>query len=330
MNPRRQREETEMKYGLRLVLAAALCVLLSASVPAAWDDADFYYSGPLDSLTGQPLSSSPAVQTQARLSDGMYYDFDRRAYAYPVANGMYEVYADVADGMIVTGSVSISVNDAVHVEIYRDGELLAGIDPGGISGTGSYIVSAKSGDGAEKLFGFRIIGAETNLSGGYSMPMGFYILNAEFEGGEAFYERSYIAMQEEGFYRIEYICPANDLRYTLETTVDRTPPQLTLEGRRDEAGRFHSAVDVRGVEPGDTVSMTCNDAPVRFPADGHLAESGVYTLWVTDGAGNTAMEQFAIMVYFDLNSLIFFALVCASLAGVLGYMLYKRKRLKVM
>lgn len=320
-----------MRDVLRFALLAALCVLLSAAVRAEQDDADYYYSGPLDSLTGQPLSSAPAsAQTQVRISEGMYYDFDRRAYAYPVENGMYEVYASVADGMIVTDSVSISVNEAANVEIYRDGELLAGIAPGGISQTGSYIVSAKRGDSMEKLFGFRIIGAETNLSGGYSMPMGFYILDAAFEGEEAFYERSYIAMQEEGFYHIEYICPANELRYTLETTVDRTPPQLALEGRRDEEGRFHSAVDVRGVQPGDTVSMTYNDAPARFPADGHLAESGMYTLWVTDGAGNTAMEQFVIMVYFDLNSLVFFALVCGSLAGVLGYMLYKRKKLKVM
>lgn len=320
-----------MRYVLRVALAAALCAALSAAACAEGDDGNFYYSGPLDSLTGQPLSSdSPAAETQTRISDGMYYDFERRAYAYPVENGMYEVYADVADGMIVTGGVRISVNDAVKLEIYRDGELLEGTDPNGVSQAGSYVVTAKSGERAEKLFGFRIIGAETNLSGGYTMPVGFYILDASFDDGEAFYERSYIAMQEEGFYHIEYICPANGLRYTLETTVDRTPPPVTLEGRRDEEGRFHSAVDVRGVQAGDTVSLSHNDAPVRFPTDGHLAESGIYTLRVSDSAGNTAVEQFTIMVYFDLNSLIFFALICASLAGILGYMLYKRKKLKVM
>ena len=318
-----------MKLAIRLVSAAALCVLLSATAYAEPDNSDFYYSGPLDSITGQPLASS-AAETQVRLSDGMYYDFDRRAYAYPVENGMYEVYASVANGMIVTGSVSISANDAVALSAYRDGEALERAELGEISEVGNYVISAKSGESEENLFSFRIIGPETNLSGGYSMPMGFYILDAEFEGNETFYERSNIGMQEEGFYHIEYICPANELRYTLETTIDRTPPQITLEGRRDEEGRFHSAVDVTGLQPGDTVSMAYNDTQTRFPADGHLDESGIYTLWVTDSAGNTTMEQFAIMVYFDLNSLIFFALICVSLAGVLGYMLYKRKRLKFM
>ena len=318
-----------MKLVMRLVFAAALGVLLSAAAYAEQDNSDFYYSGPLDSMTGRPVSLAPA-QTQVRLSEGMYYDFDRRAYAYPVGNGVYEVYASVADGMIVTGSVTIFADGAVNLEVYRDGEALEAAELGELSQIGDYMVSAKSGDSTESLFGFRIIGPETNLSGGYGMPMGFYILDAEFEGEEAFYERSYIAMQEEGAYHIEYICPANELKYTLETTIDRTPPQIALEGRRDETGCFRSAVDVTGLQRGDTVSMTYNDASARFPMDGHLPDSGIYTLRVADSAGNTAVEQFTILVYFDLNSLIFFALICASLAGVLGYMLYKRKKLKVM
>ena len=328
--PDADEEETEMKLAIRSVFAAALCVLLCAAVYAAPTDSDIYYSGPLDSVTGQPLTSLAAETARVWLSDGMYYDFDRHAYTYPVGDGLYEVYASVADGMIVTESVSISADDAAALTVYRDGEALENADLSELNQIGDYVISVKNGDRTENLFGFRIIGQETNLSGGYSMPNGFYILDATCGEAEAFYERSYIAMQEEGAYHIEYICPANELRYTLETTVDRTPPQITLEGRRDDAGRFHSAVDVRGLQPGDTVSMAYNDAQAAFPANGHLDESGIYTLWVTDSAGNTAMEQFAIMVYFDLNSLIFFALICASLAGVLGYMLYKRKKLKVM
>ena len=319
-----------MKHAIRAVLAAALCVLLGTAAYAAPNDPDIYYSGPLDSVTGAPLTSSAAEAARVWVSDGVYYDFERHAYAYPVGDGLYEVYASVADGMIVTGTVGISADDAAALSVYRDGEALENADLSEISQIGNYVISVKNGDRTENLFDFRIIGPETNLSGGYSMPAGFYILDATRGEKETFYERSYIAMQDEGLYHIEYICPASGLRYTLDTTVDRTPPQIALEGRRDDAGRFHSAVDVTGLRAGDTVSMTYNDAQAAFPADGHLDESGIYTLWVTDSAGNTAMEQFAIMVYFDLNSLIFFALLCASLAGVLGYMLYKRKKLKVM
>ena len=55
----------------------------------------------------------------------------------------------------------------------------------------------------------------------------------------------------------------------------------------------------------------------------------MYQLQVFDAAGNSVTEQFTILVYFDLNSLLFFALVCISLAGVLVYTLYSRKKLKV-
>ncbi len=320
-----------MKLAIRSVLASALCFLLSVTAFAEQGGGDFYYTGALDSLTGEPISSSRTSEPeQTRLSDTMYYDFTRRLYAYPVEDGGYEVYANVADGMIVTEGVSISANDVAAIEVYRNGEALDSPDLSNIRQIGEYIVSAKSGDQMENLFSFQIIGERASLSGGYSMPDGFYILDATQDGEETFYERSYIGMEEEGFYHIEYVCPNNELHYTLETTIDRTPPQITLEGRRDEEGRFHSAVDVKGLDKDDTVSMTLNDETARFPLDAHLADSGIYTLRITDSAGNTTIEQLAIMVYLDLNSFIFFALICVSIAGVLGYMLYKRKHLKVM
>ena len=55
----------------------------------------------------------------------------------------------------------------------------------------------------------------------------------------------------------------------------------------------------------------------------------MYQLLVFDAAGNSTSEQFTILVYLDFNSLLFFALVCLSLAGVLGYVLFSRKRLRI-
>ena len=110
--PDADEEETEMKLAIRSVFAAALCVLLCAAVYAAPDDSDIYYSGPLDSVTGQPLTSAAAETARVWLSDGMYYDFDRHAYAYPVGDGLYDVYASVANGMIVTESSSSAMPTA--------------------------------------------------------------------------------------------------------------------------------------------------------------------------------------------------------------------------
>ena len=59
-------EETEMKLAIRSVFAAALCILLGTAVYAEPNEPDYYYNGPLDSVTGQPVSSASA-QTQVRL-----------------------------------------------------------------------------------------------------------------------------------------------------------------------------------------------------------------------------------------------------------------------
>ena len=320
-----------MRTALRAALMAAICLLMSTTALAE-GEIDFNYSGPLDSLTGEPMTSPISSETasdRVRLSASMYYDSDRRMFAYPIGDGVSEVFANVADGMIVTEPVSVSADDGVTVTIYYNGDALEGTEQGSIHGIGQYIVSAKSGGSTENLFDFQIVGTETSLPNGYSMPDGFYILDATLDGEETYFDRTYIDMAEEGLYHVSYICPGTGLHYELDTTIDRTPPEITLDGRLDEEGRFHSAVDVLGVQSGDTVSMTYNDVSTRYPQDGHLADSGYYALQVADSAGNTVTRQFTIMVYFDLNSLIFFALVCVSLAGVLGYMLYTRRHLKV-
>ena len=50
---------------------------------------------------------------------------------------------------------------------------------------------------------------------------------------------------------------------------------------------------------------------------------------VTDDAGNRVEYDFIILQYFNLQSWIFFFIVIASLSTLAGYILVKRKRLKI-
>jgi len=302
-------------------LLCALCVSASAAI-------DPYYSGELDSVTGEAVtgSSPSASAARVRISEGMWYDREMRVFAYPAGSG--EVRSNVADGMVVTDPVSVMPDFGVEVTVYRNGTALTEADLTQFGEVGSYTVSAKSTDSVEKLFEFTVVGKTTNLAGGYVMPEGFYILDATLDGEEAYFDRNFIGMEDEGEYEIEYVCPDTAVHYTLRTTIDRTPPQLTLDGRLDKDGRFRSAVRVGGLEAGDSVTLTRDGDAMRFPADGRLTGAGVYQMEVFDAAGNAAQSQFTILVYLDLNSLLFLALVCVSLAGVLGYVLYRRKKLK--
>ena len=321
-----------MRVRIRKIISLALCgmVLFGAlCVPAiAVGEDNTYYSGVLDAATGEAVTSS-STPTRVRISETTYYDHEARSFVFPTGSGMYEVLANVADGMIVNEPVSITADDGVEVVVNRNGTALEDVNLNEIELPGKYTIGVTGLDSAVNLFGFTIVGATTNLSGGYVMPEGFYILKATLDGEETNYDRSFIEMADEGAYEIEYVCPDTNLHYTLSTIIDHTPPELTLDGKLDKNGRFRSAVQISGFQDGDSVALTRDGADVSFPSDGKLTEAGMYQLLVFDAAGNSTSEQFTILVYLDFNSLLFFALVCLSLAGVLGYVLFSRKRLRI-
>ena len=319
-----------MRVRIRKTIALALCGMVlfgTLCAPAIAAD-DVYYSGVLDAETGEAVSSMQSP-TRVRISQTTYYDREAHSFVFPTGSGIYEVRANVADGMIVSEPVSISADDGVEVVLSRNGTALENVNLYEINRPGKYTVGVTGLDSAVNLFGFTIVGATSNLSGGYVMPEGFYILEATLDGEETQYDRNFIALEDEGLYEIEYVCPETSLHYTLSTIIDHTPPELTLDGKRDKDGRFHSAVQISGFQQGDSIAMTRDGADVSFPSDGKLTEAGIYQLLVFDAAGNSTTEQFTILVYLDFNSLLFFALVFLSLAGVLAYVFVKRKKLKV-
>lgn len=321
-----------MRVRNRKLISSALCalLLLAALCAPARAAVDPLYVGQLDAVTGEAVTGSSQTQSaRVWLGDALYYDRETGSFVYPVGVGVHEVRASVADGMIVNDTVSVSAPEGVELSVKRSGAAEPEANPGSISVPGDYAVSVMDVDGAATLFTFTIVGESANLSGGYMMPEYFYILDATLDGADVFFDRNYIGMEDEGLYEIEYACSETGVHYRLATTVDRTPPELTLDGKLDKNGRYRSAVQIGGLEPNCSASLTRDGADVRFPSDGRLSEAGMYQLRVWDAAGNAVTEQFTILVYLDLSSLLFFALVCVSIVGVLGYILYKRKNLKI-
>ena len=312
--------------------AAALCLALS--VPAYAAMTDFYYTGRLDPATGAPVAAGSGQEdarssSRVALSDTMYYDRNIHSFVYPAGDGVGEIRSNAADGMVTRDPVSLYADTDLPLTVYRSGEALEDPNLAAISDVGEYVVTVNNGGGTENVFRFTIVGERTSLPGGYALPEGFYITDATVDDEEAYYERTYIDMEEEGLYQVEYFSPDASVRMTLKTTIDRTPPDVVLQGREDAQGRFHSAVQVSGLEEGGTVVLTRDGEAVQFPYDGRLTDTGVYTLQVSDSAGNAVTKQFTILLYLDLNSLVFFGLVCLSLAGVAGYILFNRRRLKI-
>lgn len=314
---------------MKRILLTALC-LLALCVPVS-AEVDPYYSGPVDTTTGEPPSAEAAAAEAAyvRINGTTAYDGQKRTFVYDVGRGNIEIHANVADGMIVNGPVSVSIDEGMDLLITQNGKMIDSPNPTNLTAPGSYTVGVAGADLTSNLFSFTIVGEQSNLAGGYVMPEGFYILEATFNEEEAFYERNYISMEEEGSYTVEYICPDTGLRYNLATTIDRTPPQLTLQGSIDEEGRYHSEVKLGGLQNGDSVYITRDGEAIANPDDWVLTDPGMYQVQVFDPAGNSVSAQFTILVYLNFNSLLFFALLILVIVAVLVYIYIKRKKLKI-
>lgn len=320
----------------RLALAALLCAALSAGAYAA----DVSYSGRIDPETGAaldvrgPLNGSEATG-RVYVSSGVYYDYNAHAFLYSLGGNAGEVSCGAVDGMVLSReTVPIGVSLDAPVTVYRNGQELSGT-PGEVADVGEYTVVTQAEGRTRQLLKFTIVGASTNALETFSVPDGFYVQEAtRDEEEDVTIDRYSVNMSNEGAYHIVYTCSATGISYTLDTVIDRTPPELTLGGRFDDEMRTRSAVTFDGLRPGDTIRAT-NLGESVLPemngtnTGGTFYDTGRYTLTVYDAAGNSTTYEFIILTYFNATSLMFFALVLLCAAAVFVYVHFKRKNLKI-
>lgn len=318
---------------LHIRISAALLaafMILGLSVCSVFADTD--YTGELDPETNKPIGQSGApASSRAILSGTMYYDNNTRDYVYPVEGSLTEVHSNMADGMITNSAASVITSDP-SVTVYCNGQQCTG-DLTNLREVGDYMVSVKSGSATMRLFGFSIVGPTTNSVNQYSVPEGFYIISVTRDGNDVFSDYYQVDMEEEGRYRIEYECGATDRRYVLETTIDRTPPQLRFSGKIDSNKRVHSKLQFSGLQAGDSIYLlrdaTQVQPTVNSDGTGEITDSGNYVMRVYDAAGNMREYTFQIMVYLNAGAWIFVILVVGVIAAVGIYIFLKKKKLKI-
>ena len=310
-----------------LLICALVCCLFSTAVLA-----DTGYSGYLDPETGEPAEDDTSDSGRVELSDTMYYDWDSHDYVYPINSNLGDLHCSVADGMIVTSPVSVSTGVSTVITVYKDGEVYNG-SYSGISDPGEYVVQADVDGQKKQILSFTILGELVSSLSSFIVPDGFYVTEATRNGEPIYTDRYSVSLAEEGTYRITYESYATDLSYTLTTTIDRTGPELIFEGRTDKQGRYHSAVTYSKILEGDYVVLFRDGVEVTPSiapdGTGTILDSGNYILDAYDAAGNMTEYTFTIMVYFNVNSVIFIILVLLVIAGVLAYIFFKRERLKI-
>lgn len=302
-------------------------ILDSSTTEGAASGADFDYEGPIDMFTGAPIPENGGQDTTQRvnISDGSVYDRSTGYYIYAVDNGSVSV--SVADGMIVAGDVTFSISENANVKLYKDGEPLDEF-PGLVNAPGSYAVISGDTGSDGQIMGFRVIGQITGAINQYNMPSGFSVSGVTIDGNDAAYDYGVVDMTTEGVYNIKYICSDNGITYTLNVTIDHTPPQVTFEGL-DENDRAKGPVTITGLQEGDTVSVISGNEVKKLNLNSQITESGDYRVVVTDAAGNSVERQFKILVYLNLQAWMFFGFILLLIVGMAIALTLTRKNLRV-
>ena len=325
-----------MKRIIKNIFLTAAAILLAVLLCIPAKAADIDYTGPLDPQTGEPVSD-PEKEEQGetgrvRLSGSMYYDWNTHDFVFPVSNTVNEVHASVADGMIISGTATISPGAQASASVYLNGSEYTGA-LSTIKDIGDYVVFSRVGGDQVRLFSFKIVGSTTNAFSYFSAPEGFYITEATRDGEPVYFDRYSVRTDQEGLYHIEYECKGTDIVYTLETSIDRTPPELEFTGRINDEWQVRSELHFSGLEQGDSIALyrggVMTEPELKTDGTGTIYDTGTYLMQVFDAAGNSTEYRFSILMYFNISSLIFIALICAIIIGTAVYILVSRKKLRI-
>ncbi len=291
----------------------------------------------VDPFTGLPLDeaeeetevgiSVPDVETVIWISSGQYYDLEKRAFALDLSLVLPAMlYSSVADGMVTTAPVSVTVPAGTTAVLYRNGTQIENPDFSRIDEPGSYVVSI-SGNSARTIepLTFTIVPELTGKLDFVSMPQGFVITSVTKDGTAVPYLPMEADLAEEGEYCINYLCEATGLPYQLNLTVDHTPPELKLEAVQN--GVAKGPVDISDIEEDARILITLDGARIDYSET--LKTSGVYSIYLEDAAGNSNHYDFTIMIYLNLSAYIFIIAFVLVIAALVIYLIISRKKLRV-
>ncbi len=318
------------KYCMGALLAAALVFSgvfgKSGFEKAAAAEFDFFYDGPVDMFTGEAIKEDSEVQTEkVNIPDGSVYDRSTGMYVYSLKEGTVSV--SVADGMIVTGEVTLAKSEEAKILLFKNGKEMSEV-PQKLSSPGSYVIQDAGAENAGQLMGFRILGTVTGAVSQYNLPKGFSVRSVTLDGENVDYDYGVVDLSGEGKYDISYICSDNGVGYHLTVTLDHTPPQVTFEGVGDD-NRAKGPVTIKGLSEGDTVKVLFNGEETQLNSRAQLMESGNYSVTVVDPAGNRVERDFRIIVYLNMQAWMFVGLFLLVAIAVTGALMVARKRLRV-
>lgn len=329
------RKETK-KLTRRFLTGAALALLAACMLQTTALADDFEENVPvtIDEMTGQPKESGSTDEDSDEDSGLVYiddtctYDFDTSAFWYSVSgigNNLFS--ANVGSGAVTAGPVTINGSNGLGMVLYHDGIELSEPDFTNITDAGYYVAIVPNSNGERvQVLKFTILGAYTNtesmkVSGVYS------ITGASLDGSTIEVTDDSLRFTSEGTYEIQIKNLATKVTETVTTTVDRTAPTLKLAAV-GENNLASGPVDISDADPNWTLTIYLNNEEIT-PSSTTLKDAGVYSITVTDQAGNSSNYQFTILIYLNSVGIALIIVVVVLAIGFFVYLMIMRNKQRV-
>lgn len=285
----------------------------------------------------QTISEIRVGTAEEVLGMAQNFQIEMGCYCYTLKSGTV-INANVPNGAIVNGNVSLELPDSVTAAVFRNGE------PYEISGTnfseeGIYRVvfqedtleyaASYMTEGEYPMLIFRIV---DNPIGGmeiYNAPLHTKIVQVTYEG-ETVYESdaeneeedtpplAYYRMEEDGRYSFTMCDEASDYTYSLQLTKDTQAPQFEVSVKNGRASINYLSSDIA------SYVLTVNGVQQTEFSPAKMEGKGVYELVVTDIAGNEASAAFVLADAINYASLIVFGMLL--LLALSAYIAMKKIR----
>jgi len=307
---------------MKKLMTLIICILL-IGLQTSLAFADFYV---IDPFTDDIISAEDDYGEKNKsigvvsVSSNCVYDVTQRIFIF--SSSGYSLTSNTCDGEYTTDEVNLKANADSGFYVYKDGEgtLISGNayfnDPG------NYAVRDISG---QRVMEFTILGSLCSDVYSYYVPSVYRISSVRIDSEAVPSGGSSIDFDAEGLYEINLYNKITERSKTLKFKIDRTPPELEINGVVD--GEAWQTVTFGEREDGSTLEVYRDSTLITQTEEYKIA--GSYKVIYTDAAGNSNIYNFTIHVFLDISAWFAVGFVAALIIAALAYMMYWRKNTRV-
>ena len=269
-----------------------------------------------ESIEETEVFAQPEISTAVKRNQN--YEKSTGNYLIIMENGM-KLTASAPEGYIGPEPVylSVSEDDAVITNLYKNDELVEFTNNTAISGYGKYRVEM---DGYSYYF---TIANKVNDMDHYPAPTDMKFVEVRFnDEAIALTSNQYVQMQEDGTYSFKMIGKDGEVVESV-LTKDTVIPDMAISIVDGAAQIQYLSDDITEIE------LIKDGEVVPGFAGTSITDPGKYTLTIYDDAGNGATASFDLSYQMNIYGILAIVLVLLSIGGIVGFVIYIKKHTKV-